>query len=483
MHKKISMALFLASLSTTSAVHAAPELIAIGTINGAYEDFALRTSGALENKIPGNRLGGIGSGLAYAGGNTFIALPDRGPNANEYNASVDDTVSYINRFHTLSLTLAKSDEDSALPFTLTPMLIETTLLSSKTPLYYSSGTAYGLASGIPALNQKKRTYYFTGRSDNFDSNKGSLNSKNARLDTEGVRVSNDGRTIFISDEYGPYVYGFDRETGVRTKVFTLPATFAASNLSAVGDDEISGNTSGRVANKGMEGLAITPDGETLVGAMQSPLLQDGGTGAAVTRIVTIDIKTGATKEYAYQLDNIGSESKPKYSSVSEILAINNHEFLVDERDGKGLSDDSKAVQKKLYKIDLEGATDISGLSGTENLQAKAVGKILFLDLVAALNDNGIAATAIPAKLEGIAFGQDIEVDGVSKHTLYVSNDNDYLATTTLGSDTVENPNTFYVFSFTDEELPEFVPQCIRPYYQEDVDGNNWVCDRERGKKR
>ena len=28
--------------------------------------------------------------------------------------------------------------------------------------------------------------------------------------------------------------------------------------------EIGGNVSGRVANKGMEGLAITPDGTTLV---------------------------------------------------------------------------------------------------------------------------------------------------------------------------------------------------------------------------
>ena len=53
----------------------------------------------------------------------------------------------------------------------------------------------------------------------------------------------------------------------------------------------------------MEGLAITPDGRTLVGAMQSPLLQDGGdVKGGVTRIVTIDLTSGATREYAYQLD-------------------------------------------------------------------------------------------------------------------------------------------------------------------------------------
>lgn len=57
----------------------------------------------------------------------------------------------------------------------------------------------------------------------------------------------------------------------------------------------------------------------------------------------------------YQLDNIGTAAKPKYSTISEIVAINDHEFIIDERDGKGLGDDSKAVQKKLYAINLSGA--------------------------------------------------------------------------------------------------------------------------------
>jgi hypothetical protein len=56
-------------------------LLAIGTISGAFGDLASRTAGPPENGVAGNLLGGMGSGLAYAGGNTFIALPDRGPNA------------------------------------------------------------------------------------------------------------------------------------------------------------------------------------------------------------------------------------------------------------------------------------------------------------------------------------------------------------------------------------------------------------------
>lgn len=83
----------------------------------------------------------------------------------------------------------------------------------------------------------------------------------------------------------------------------------------------------------------------------------GRTGGSITRIVKLEIRTGCVQEFAYRLDNIGSASKPKYTTVSEILAINNKEFLVDERDGKGLGVDSTAVHKTIYRIDLTNDND------------------------------------------------------------------------------------------------------------------------------
>jgi hypothetical protein len=448
--------LLLASLFAASTTHAALDLIAIGSVSGGYEDFTIETAGPLENGVPGNRLGGIGSGLAYAGCNTFIALPDRGPNAAPYNSAVDNTTSYITRFQTLNLSLAPSDPDAALPFTLTPFLTATTLLWSRTPLSYGTGAGLGLDSGAPALNTQ-HIHYFTGRSDNFDPHVlSSTNPNNARLDPEGIRVSRDGKSVFISDEYGPYVYQFNRATGRRLKAFTLPSKFAVTNLSPVGATEISGNTSGRVANRGMEGLAITPDGKTLVGIMQGSLIQDGGT---TVRIVTIDIATDTTHEYAYTLTT--------GSGVSEILAVNDHEFLVDERDGNGLGDNSAAAVKMLYKIDLTDAQDVSNLSGSANLAPVAVNKTEFLDVVKALTDHGIDVRHIPAKFEGLAFGQDVVINGVTKHTLYVVNDNDFTATTTVTvggvAATVDNPNQIFVFAFDSTDLPGFVPQQIKAF--------------------
>src|SRR5215831_1214909 len=95
MHRTILATLLLLCPFASAVDAASPQLFAIGSMSGFYEDFAIQTAGPLENGVPGNRLGGLGSGLAYAGGSTFIAVPDRGPNAVPYNGNVDDTVSYI----------------------------------------------------------------------------------------------------------------------------------------------------------------------------------------------------------------------------------------------------------------------------------------------------------------------------------------------------------------------------------------------------
>ena len=423
--------------------HGAPVLIGTGSLTLAQDLSGL--TGTLENGLPANTFGGIGSGLAYAGGNEFFALPDRGPNATPYSGggAVDNTTSYIPRFHSVNLSLMPNA--SGLPFTVSASLTKTTLFSSATPLIYAA--AGNLPAGAPGQNTPDQ-FYFSGRADNFVSGSSS-NPQNARLDPEAIRVSNDGLSVFISDEYGPYVYQFNRATGERVKTFSLPDSLATANSQATEAAEIAGNKAGRTTNKGMEGLAITPDGKTLVGIMQAPLLQDTN---KTVRIVTINIQTGATQEYAYKLTD--------GSGVSEIVAINDHEFLVDERDGKGLGDNSSAAVKKIYKIDLAGAASVAGLAG--DLSAKAVAKTAFLDVKTALVDAGIQAKNIPAKIEGMTFGEDITLNGSLLHTLWITNDNDYLSLVTDSGhpDGQANPNNFYVFGISDADLPGFSSQKV-----------------------
>jgi hypothetical protein len=262
-------------------------------------------------------------------------------------------------------------------------------------------------------------------------------------------------------------------TGKRIKSFPLPSNLAVTHLSAQGDVEIdfNNNSVGRIANKGMEGLAITPDGKMLVGIMQANLEQDK---KGSLRIVTIDIENGESHQYDYELTD--------GSGVSDIVAVNNHQFLVDERDGAGMGDKplpndtaTAARIKKLYLIELNGATDVAEVFSLPSVGVAPVGKRLFLDVVSQLSAAGIDKRLIPSKLEGVAFGQDVVMDNVIKHTLFIANDNDFLPTIAdplkLPSDPtrslISNPNQFYVFAFSDAELPEYLPQQLK-----DIEGDN-----------
>jgi hypothetical protein len=82
-------------------------------------------------------------------------------------------------------------------------------------------------------------------------------------------------------------------------------------------------------------------------------------------------------------------------------------------------------------------------------------KTQFLDLKAALNSFGLSNANIPAKLEGLAFGQDVVINGVTQHTLWVSNDNDFISG-------IAGDNKFYVFAFANSELPGFAAQELPP---------------------
>jgi Esterase-like activity of phytase len=450
-------ALIAASLGlfAASSLNAQVNLIALGSLTeskaGTYADLS-GLDGVLENGAPANLLGGLGSGLAWAGVTTFLGLPDRGPNAVVFDALVDNTVTYIPRFHTIKMNLDKN-KGAGLPFTLTPKLKDTTLLYSSDPLVYGTGAALAVGPGAPDQNRKHK-FYFSGRSDNFDPSRNSGNPRDARLDTESIRISNNGNRVYISDEYGPCVYEFDRWSGERTRAFKLPDNLFVTNLQPIGTDEIIGNTSGRTANKGMEGLAITPDGKTLVGIMQAALIQDnllGGPAKKLLRIVNIDINSGKTQEYAYLLTT--------GSGVSDIVALNQHEFLVDERDGDGRGSDTAAKVKQIFKIDLKNAVDITDLDGT-TAATFAVPKFLFLDVVAVLGANGITPDQVPAKLEGLALGADVKNGRTKLHTLWLANDNDFLQDFDAPG---ANPNQFFVFGFTDADLAgsKFVPQKLR----------------------
>jgi hypothetical protein len=363
------------------------ELVAIGSMPGNVLDKSGLTgnicqAGNPANCVPQAIFGGLGSDLTYTGHDSvFIAAPDRGP----FDGLTD--VPFLDRVHFLHITT-----------NLTTKQVSTVLLDTR-------------------LLKNESGQTFVGAAGAFD----------LRLDPEGIRASPSG-TFYISDEYGPYVFEFDRQ-GHLLRRFDLPSTFTIAHPSGDPNAELLGNTSGRQANRGMEGLAISANGSTLYGIMQNALLQDGALATGTTdrvglnnRILKIDVATGATQEYVYRV-----EFANRGQGVSEILAINDHEFLVVERDNRSwLSAEPQAPTRKwIYKIDLTGATDVSGTvlpSTTLPSGVTPVQKRLFIDLLEpayGLQNND--ARAIAEKIEGLAWGPDLP-DG--RHLLYVISDND-----------------------------------------------------------
>jgi hypothetical protein len=256
-------------------------------------------------------------------------------------------------------------------------------------------------------------------------------------DPEGIVALRDG-TFWVSDEYGPFITHFAANGKEMQRLSPMDGTLPAELRF-------------RVPNKGMEGLTITPDGTTLVGAMQAGLQQPDlgstkGTKVAITRIVTYNLRTHAEHEYLYPLDNPNTTS----TANSEITALSDTTFLMDERDGNF----APGAYKKLYKININGATDVGpnarvagatydaargglliggtsiettvGKSDTAPAVAtlaadhiQVVSKSLYLDL------GGLLDSLNPT---GAFFGHD-KIEGVAAlnggRTIVVSNDSDF----------------------------------------------------------
>jgi hypothetical protein len=381
-------------------------LIGVATLPGNMADL----SGLKENAsdgTPQNRLGGL-SGMAYTGrGHEYLHIADRGPK--------DGASDYVCRFHRMEMRVSPGVTPA-----LTLKLIGTTLLTDE---------------------QGRR---YIGALEAFDNQ--SLEASR-RLDPEGVVVGRDG-TIYISDEYGPVIYEFDTR-GQRQRSLPLPARFRPRKWSKSPAEELPPhNTTGRQPNRGMEGLAISPDGTKLYGIMQSPLIQDGGVNATGKRtglncrLLEVEIRTGKTREFVYPLDHASH-------GLNEILAVNDQEFLVIERDGKP---GKTAGFKKIMLINITGATDVSGV---ESLPAEALPKTIvpvkkktFLNL---LDERfKIVGDDCPEKFEGLVFGPDLP-DG--RHLLFVTADNDFIA---------EQPLRVYAFAIDKTDLPGYQPQQFAP---------------------
>ena len=362
----------------------------VGVIAGtALDDSGLNqklipAEGTTSDEIPlgrefkNNMLGGV-SAIAWSGeGNTYWMLPDRGP--------LDGAVDWSCRLQKVRIDVGN---DPKLPVSIE--LLETIVLKNHDGIAFT-----GLASAFKATSKHTQ-----------------------RLDPEGIRVGKNGN-LFISDEYGPRLIEFTT-TGKFVRELDLPARYMVSNPGVSKPTENPINEAGRQTNRGMEGLAIG-DGEQLIGLMQSPLLQDSYRKSNLDkptglncRMPMFDSNGKCEREFLYQLDH------PK-NKLNEVLNCGDGQFIVIERDGEI---GAAAGFKKLILVSTKNASDIKlqkqlpPFRVPENVTP--VRKRVLIDL---LDPRwGLAGDAMPEKIEGLAFGPNLDAE---HRLLLVASDNDFV---------------------------------------------------------
>ncbi len=238
------------------------------------------------------------------------------------------------------------------------------------------------------------------------------------LDPEGFVVNPVTGHFYVSDEYGPSLYEFDRQ-GVFVQAFATPDRLVAKTGGV--DDFGTTNTTGRRTNRGFEGLAVSADGAKVYAMLQSAMIDEGGSSGVMNRIVQFDTATyQADRQFAYRMDTSGQGR-----GISALVAVNDTEFLVLERNNRGVgSDNFASPDKRVYAIDVTGADDVSDVALANTFAGNTVTKGAMLvdldaDRLAELGNQS------PEKWEGLAVGPRL-ADG--SYLLLAGTDNDYSVT-------------------------------------------------------
>lgn len=383
------------------------------------------------------RNGGFGSAMTANPNqaNQFYALTDRGPNAN-YSGDYGKGKSFPVASYTPRIGLFEVAEDGSVSMVKNILLKrpEGSLISGlpNTSALGGTGETPYHADGSPVSMDNSKPYDKTTNPIKLD---------DYGLDGEGLVALKDG-TFWVSDEYGPHIVHFD-SNGVEIgrinafkndarDVYHLPAVFQH-----------------RRANRGMEGLAITPDETTLVGIMQSTMQNPDKAAQKgdLTRIVTVNLTTGKTEQYLYRQEKAEN-------SNSEISTLTANTFLVIERDGAflfgGPDGESKAkpnAQKHVYRINLSTGTSLSSVAESSSVKRDDSHGLMIdgLTLEQFVNKNGwqalaakginpVSKTLVVDMVKAVSYPHD-KMEGlwvIDKDHLGVLNDDDFATWSTKG---------------------------------------------------
>ncbi|KQV87344.1 esterase-like activity of phytase family protein [Pelomonas sp. Root1237] len=234
----------------------------------------------------------------------------------------------------------------------------------------------------------------------------------ADLDIESVRKDKNGN-LWFGDEFGPYLVKTNAKGEVLRREIGMLGVASPQNEAVV--NGTIGATLGR--SNGFEGMAINPNGDRLYTLLEGTVTGDP---AKTLRINAFDVGTESYtgQQWNYKLDGAGT-------NIGDMTAINDHEFLIIERNGATATGGGTPF-KKIFKVDL------NQLDGSGNLVKSEVIDLMNIADPHDLNGDGSTAFTFPfTTIESVLI--------LDAHTLLVANDNNYPGTggRNLGSDNTE----------------------------------------------
>lgn len=224
------------------------------------------------------------------------------------------------------------------------------------------------------------------------------------LDLEGVALASDNG-FWVSDEYFPSLNYVDR-SGEITKRYNVGR----------GLPDI---MKWRSPNKGIEGIAVTPNGKVYM-TLESVLDVDHNTksSASFIRIIEFSPYTLSTRMFAYPFDqNMYQVTNKKgvKAKIGDIDALNNDELLLIEQGEK----QNGGFRNAIFKINIKDAIDITHkkLPTGQDLEHGLFDDIKQYFLPKAKMFEAREFGWIHDKLEGVAI--------IDNKTIAIINDNDF----------------------------------------------------------
>jgi glycerophosphoryl diester phosphodiesterase len=140
------------------------------------------------------------------------------------------------------------------------------------------------------------------------------------IDPESMQRGNDG-DLWMGEEFGPWILHFDADGVLLDAPFPVPGGLRSPN-----NPHLGGAAPTHPNSRGIEAMAISPNGRYLYAALEGATIADAGTTRRLIFEFSTDDKAFTGRSWVYRTE------QPAYM-VADMWALDAHRVVVIERDG------------------------------------------------------------------------------------------------------------------------------------------------------